>query len=202
MTSTENKTVFYPSYQTAKYYKFYGVFHFHWEYIVYGLVGYYALCFLLFIPIGILAKNHPNRYYRAGISCKCCYKSCIKEYFAAERHYKQHPTTCIYCATCCKNPFDLLFVTTSRGRHLSLDSVCKVFLIPIFYVILWVVFLLFVEIHVLINLLIHSNTDEINFEINFCPEDSEAMPVQSVTPSYNVNEENVTQQPLIDNPYQ
>ena len=130
--------------------KHFGKKCFHYEYVLYALAGYYGLCFLLFIPIGILAKRHPNRYYRSGISCKCCYKSCTPEYSAAEKHYKEHPTTCIYCVTCCRNPWDLMYMNKKIGNGVSIDPPFKICALPVMYVVIWGVFLLFVEIHVLL----------------------------------------------------
>ncbi|EAX96933.1 hypothetical protein TVAG_087580 [Trichomonas vaginalis G3] len=201
MFPTENQTIFYPANQTAIDHKLYGGYHFHWEYIIYFVIGYYAFCFLLFIPIGILAKVHPNRYYRSGMSCQCCYKSCIKEYFAAEKHYKNHPTTCIYCATCCKNPFDIIFMQTKQGTVFLMDMLCRIWVIPVMYAFIWVVFLLFVEIHVLINLCMRCNAEEADFESNYNPKSEITVPL-SETPTYAINQENIARQGLIDNPYQ
>lgn len=94
-----------------------------------------------------------------------------------------------------------MYMNKKIGNGVSIDPPFKICALPVMYVVIWGVFLLFVEIHVLISLCIKCDAEEANFEANYTPE-SEIAVAKSQTPTYTVDTENMSQNPLVDNPYQ
>ena len=71
--------------------------------LVIAIAVYAGIIALLLILNFIMACIHPNRLYRLGITCYCCYCCCTEPYYYSHTYYSAHyyhrPCFC-YCGDC------------------------------------------------------------------------------------------------------